>query len=159
MDLDSIKHAILRAKRYHIQLVILIGNSSTQFLIDASNADNFQPVNVGLELSTKLLDIPLSDRPKVAAIFFAELITQKNAEIVFLDHVEILFDRSLSIDPLKLLKNCAKNTTLVIAWPGTRQGSSLIYATPNHPEYRLYKESELNELIFVEANETHKEIT
>ena len=152
MNLENIKQAVSRVKRYHEQLVVLCGDACSQQLVEFSSVENLPMVNVGLELAALLLEVPSVSRPKVAANIFEDLILQKKSETVLLVHLEILFDRSLSIDPLKLLKKCSKNITLVVVWPGVRSGSSLIYAMPNHPEYRFYKESDLVEIVFVEAN-------
>lgn len=151
MDLEVVKDAISRANRYREQLVILVGESASLVLQDVSDADDLQVFNIGLELSSLLLEIPSIDRPKKASMLFTELIEQQNTNLLLLDHLEVLFDRSLSIDPLKLLKAVAKNRTIVIAWPGQKLSSSLVYAQPNHQEYRSYKESEFNEII-IEAD-------
>jgi hypothetical protein len=149
---EKIRQAISNIKRYHEQLVILIGDSASQLLQGVADVDDLIVINVGLELASGLLEIPSIDRPKVASTLFTELVEQKKNQPLLLDHLEILFDRSLSIDPLKLLKSVAKNRTVLAAWPGKKFTSSLIYAIPSHPEYRSYKESELNEVIFIEAD-------
>lgn len=150
---------IERAKSKHEQLVLVVGDYAAELLKRVSDTDQLPVMNIGKELSSKLLDVPSIDHPKVAANLFAELVAGcKNTQVLLMDHLEILFDRSLFIDPLKLLQACAKSITLVVVWPGMKTSSSLLYATPNHPEYRLYKEPALNGLIFIEAK-THKELT
>jgi len=85
----------------------------------------------------------------------------RHAGLVLLDNVEVLFDVSLKQDPLRLLQGLSRNKTLVVAWSGkiraegqglrtespTLDDSSLItqssslylvYATPDHPEFRRY---------------------
>lgn len=152
MDLKNVRQAISSAKQYHEQLVILIGDSASLLLQSVSDADGLRVINVGMELSSRLLEIPSIDRPKMASTFFTELTDQENTAAILLDHLEILFDRSLSIDPLKLLKSIARNRTLLVVWPGIKFESALVYSIPSHPEYRSYKESELNEIIFIEAD-------
>lgn len=149
MDLEKLKQGILIAQRYHEQVVLVLGQSASELFYDATATEGLPSINIGLDLSAKLLEVPNNHHPKVAALFFAELIEQAHAQTLLLDHIEVLFDRSLALDPLKLLKACAKNITLVVAWPGVKSNSSLVYAVPSHPEYRSYKESELNEIIFL----------
>jgi hypothetical protein len=83
------------------------------------------------------------------------------ADVVLLDNIEILFDVSLKQDPLRLLQGLSRNKTVVAAWSGEirtegrelrteldtsydsshiTQSSSLylVYATPDHPEYKRY---------------------
>ncbi len=85
----------------------------------------------------------------------------QKASVVLLDNIELLFDVSLKQDPLRLLQGLSRNTTVVAAWSGeirvegqglgtespTPDDSSLItqssslylvYATPDHPEFRRY---------------------
>jgi len=157
LGLSNLRGGIERAGRYHEQLVLIVGESASALLSEAAITDQLPTINVGVEISSMLLDVPRSERAKVAPDIFTNLIEQQKAETLLLDHIEVLFDRSLSIDPLKLLQACAKSTTLVVVWPGTMLSSSLVYATPNHPEYRSYKESVLNGLVIVRADESEKE--
>ena len=159
MDLDSLKESIKRARKYHTQLIMVHGESASLFLEHAAASENLPAMNLSLELSERLIEIPKQERPKSAASVFAELISEQQARVLLLDHIEILFDRSLSIDPLKLLQNNAKNMTLVVVWPGERSASSLAYAMPSHPEYRSYKASELGEMIFVDADWDNEKVT
>lgn len=92
-----------------------------------------------LHLSKALVDIASnlssSQRSKVVLDFFAKL--QNQSEILLLLDIEILFDRSLGIDPLMLLKNTARNRSIVVNWPGKIDfhAKLLTYATPGHSEY------------------------
>jgi hypothetical protein len=56
---------------------------------------------------------------------------------VLLDNLELLFDISLKLDPLRCLQDLARDKTIVAAWNGTVTAGHLTYATPDHPEYRL----------------------
>lgn len=152
MDISHLRQSIERTKKYHSQLVVVIGETASQLLEQAGSVDDLLAINLSLEFSEKLIDIPTQDRPKLASTIFTDLLDEQQAEVLLLNHIEILFDRTLSIDPLKLLQNHSKNLTLVVAWPGDKSTSSLTYATPSHPEYRSYKKSEFGESIFVEAD-------
>lgn len=155
MDHVDFKQAIERAKNYHTQLIVLHGEFVSQCIVHASSFYDLPIINLSLELSNLLLTIPSQDRAISASSVFAKLIAEQKAPVLLLDHIEIIFDRSLSIDPLKLLQNNAKNTTLIISWPGEKTASSLAYATPSHSEYRCYKISDFGETIFVEASESY----
>jgi len=151
MDLSLLKDTIERAKKYQTKLIIVTGKDASRLLEIASAVDDFQLINMDLELSEKLVDIPKQNRPKLITSVFADLLIENRSKVLCLDHIHILFDCTLSVDPLKLLRSNAKNLTLVVAWPGDKNASSLSYATPNHPEYRSYKVSEYDETIFIEA--------
>ena len=67
--------------------------------------------------------------------FFADL--QNQPEMLFLSDIEILFDKSLAVNPLTMLKNTARNRSMVVNWPGKIDFNNnlLTYATPGHSEY------------------------
>jgi hypothetical protein len=58
--------------------------------------------------------------------------------VVLLDNIEILFDVSLMLDPLRLLQGLSRNKTVVAAWSGSVEGKHMVYATPDHAEYKRY---------------------
>jgi len=154
LEPGHLRQSIEQAKNYHSQLVIVIGESASQLVEHTASSDGLAKINLGLELSEKLLEIPGQDRARSALALFSHLLKEQQTGVLLLNHIEILFDRTLSIDPLKLLQSCAKNLTLVVAWPGEKTTSSLTYAAPSHPEYRSYKASDFGETIFVEADKT-----
>ena len=59
----------------------------------------------------------------------------------------MLFTPELAQDPVKLLQGLSRNRTLVVSWPGVRDGTTLIYADPGHPEY--FRQP-VADLVFVE---------
>jgi hypothetical protein len=72
-----------------------------------------------------------------------ELADQHASEdILLMDNIEILFDRSLQLDPLELLKRHAHSRRVVAVWPGQLQGDEksgrLTYADMGHPEHQDY---------------------
>jgi hypothetical protein len=63
-------------------------------------------------------------------------------DLLLLDNIELLFDRSLQLDPLDLLKRHAHAKRVVAVWPGELQGDArtgrLTYADMGHPEHQDY---------------------
>jgi hypothetical protein len=143
--------AIERAETLHSQLVVVTGEPASLMFEQTASKDGLIVVNLGLKLSERLVEVPRQDRAKAAASSFVDLLHEQNTHVLLLNHIEILFDKTLSIEPLKLLQSSAKNLTLVVAWPGEKTASSLTYAVPSHPEYRYYKASDFGETIFVDA--------
>jgi len=117
MELGLLRQAIEQAKNYHSQLVVVAGESASLLLENAASEDGLVAINLGLELSEKLIEVPRQDRAKSAASLFADLLHELNTRVLLLNHIEILFDKTLSIEPLKLLQSSARNLTLVVAWP------------------------------------------
>ena len=143
--------AIERAETLHSQLVVVTGESASLLLEKTASKDGLVALNLGVGLSEKLIEVPRQDRAMSAASLFTDLLRELNTHVLLLNHIEILFDKTLSIEPLKLLQSSARNLTLVVAWPGEKTTSLLTYAVPSHPEYRYYKASDFGETIFVDA--------
>jgi hypothetical protein len=98
----------------------------------------FAYVNFNLAVSHRLLDSAGSSSQIELLDILRELLAGTKAEVVWLDHLGILFDPAFKHDPLRLLEALSRNTSLVVAWEGLVQGNNLIYAEPDHPEYRRY---------------------
>ena len=109
-------------------------------------------INLNEALSEQLINIPRVDRAKSVASLLGNLINQAATDAVLVDGLQILFDRSLAIDPLRLLEACSKNKTLLVFWPGDKTSAGLSYALPSHPEYRNYKESDLGDVIYLDTD-------
>jgi len=92
-------------------------------------------VYVSRELATILHDLPANQCTKAVTDFFVRL--GEDTPAIFLTDLEILFAHSLNIDPVKLLKNAARNRVIVVHWPGEIDfaANTLIYAVPGHSEY------------------------
>jgi hypothetical protein len=65
-------------------------------------------------------------------------VVRSTQPVIILDNIEILFDKSLAVDPLRLLQGVARNHLVLAAWNGNTDGKTLVYADPDHLEYRKY---------------------
>jgi ATP-dependent helicase/nuclease subunit A len=86
-------------------------------------------------LSDALLDLPVKLRAVSAEECFHDLLKNGAGEIRFLDHLDILFDQSLQLDAISLIKNSSRRFTLVASWPGVHEGDMLSYGSPDHPSF------------------------
>jgi len=128
------------AELYHrlVMLVAPAGAGKTAALQDVHERTMAPLVNVNLELSRRMLDLTERQRALQLPRLLAELVGASAADVVLLDNVEVLFDVSLKQDPLRLLQGLSRNKTVVAAWSGTIDGEHMVYATPDHPEYKRY---------------------
>jgi hypothetical protein len=119
-------------------LVAPAGAGKTAALQDVHEHTAAPLINVNLELSRRMLD--LTERQRVLQLprLLWEIVGASAADVILLDNVEVLFDVSLKQDPLRLLQGLSRNKTVVAACGGSIEGRHLIYATPDHPEYRRY---------------------
>ncbi len=128
------------AELYHrlVMLVAPAGAGKTAALKDVHERTAAPLVNVNLELSRRMLDLTERQRALQVPRLLAEIVSSFVADVILLDNIEVLFDVSLKQDPLRLLQGLSRNKTMVAAWNGSIDGSSLVYATPDHPEYKRY---------------------
>lgn len=126
--------------QYH-RLVIIVtstGAGKTAALQDVHERTSAPLINVNLELSRRLLDLTERQRTLQIPRFLTEIIDASVTDVVLLDNTEVLFDVSLKQDPLRLLQGISRNKTVVAAWNGSIDGEHMVYAVPDHPEYRRY---------------------
>ena len=130
---------------YHrlVMLVAPAGFGKTAALQDVHARTSAPLINVNLELSQRMLD--LTERQRVLQLprLLAEIAGASAADVVLLDNIEVLFDVALKQDPLRLLQGLSRNKTVVAAWSGSIVGEHVIYATPDHPEYKRYPVKDL----------------
>ena len=128
------------AELYHrlVMLVAPAGAGKTAALQDVHERTAAPLVNVNLELSRRMLDLTERQRALQLPRLLAEIVGASAADVILLDNVEVLFDVSLKQDPLRLLQGLSRNKTVVAAWSGSIDGEHMLYATPDHPEYRRY---------------------
>jgi hypothetical protein len=98
-------------------------------------------MNLGLELGTRLAKLPNKQRRLQAGHLLREIADEHaSGDLLLVDNIELLFDASLAINPLDLLKRLAHARRVVAAWPGEQRegstGARLIYAETSHPEHR-----------------------
>lgn len=108
-------------------------------------------LNLSLALSQRLLDIPSRRRPAQAPTILADLLSGQ--EPALLHNIELLFEPTLQLDPLRALKAASRSRALLVLWPGAFEGGTLTYAEPGHPEYRHYGPSDLTEVLVIPAAE------
>ncbi len=138
---DEIIIRVRQAAELYYRLVLLVGKAGSgktaalQVVHERTSAPLF---NVNLELSRRMLDLTERQRALQLPRLLTEIVEAAATDVVLLDNVEVLFDVSLKQDPLRLLQGLSRNKTVVAAWSGSIVGEHMVYATPDHPEYRRY---------------------
>jgi hypothetical protein len=138
---DRVINKIEQAAELYHRLIILAapaGAGKTAALQDIRARMSAPLINVNLELSRRMLDLTERQRALQLPRLLAEIVGAVEADVVLLDNIEILFDASLKQDPLRLLQGLSRNHTVVAACGGSIEGEYMIYATPDHPEYKRY---------------------
>jgi hypothetical protein len=126
----------------HTKLVLLVGASGsgkTQLLRTLAKRRNTAPLNVGVALGTILAPVSQSQRQLQANGMLRSIAnTCADSELLLIDDIEILFDHSLKLDPLGVLKQLAHARRVVAVWPGELRDKRLKYSEIGHPEYQDY---------------------
>ena len=124
------------------KLLLLIGpprSGKSDLLVRLSERRKVRILNVGAALGRQLLPIPKTRRHLQAAELLKELADQAAAHgLLLMDNIELLFDRTLQISPLDLLKRHAHARRVIAVWPGELREDRLSYATTGHPEHQDY---------------------
>lgn len=124
---------------YH-RLVLLVGEAGsgkTCVLREVAEEFGSSVVNVNLALSGELLELTPKQRALRLPGILDQIADQALSPVV-LDNLEILFDKDLQQDPLRLLQGISRNRAVVASWNGSMNAGRLSYAEAGHPEYRSY---------------------
>lgn len=138
---SQIQDVLPRTQDAYYKLILAVGPAragKTAALSSLASQHDWPRLNVNLRLSEKLLDLTRRQRAVRVAGILDDALREERSEIVLLDNLELLFAEELAQDPLRLLQLLSRNRTIVAAWPGHFDGTSLTYAEPGHPEARRY---------------------
>lgn len=140
--LQQLVQAVNDVQDLNSKLILLTGPSrsgKTQLLRQLAIKLDSEPVNVGLVLGRRLAATPNSKRGFSAGELLREIAEkERTQDPLLLDNLELLFEPSLQISPLDLVKRLAHSKRVVAVWPGELHGGRLVYADMNHPEHKDY---------------------
>jgi predicted ATPase len=150
---DGIIRAIDQASELYHRLVMLVapsGSGKTAALQEVHRRTAAPLVNINLELAYHMLELTERQRALQLPRLLTDIVNTTSTNVVLLDNIEVLFDVTLKQDPLRILQGISRNKTVVAAWSGSVENHYLIYATPNHPEFKRYP---LHDLLVVTPEE------
>ena len=144
--LPRLKQLVDEVAPLHSKLILVIGPpgcGKTALLSGLADQVHVSVMNLGLELGTRLSKLPNKQRRLQAGNLLREIADEHaSGDLLLVDNIELLFDASLAINPLDLLKRLAHARRVVAAWPGEHReggtGTRLTYAETSHPEHRDY---------------------
>jgi hypothetical protein len=139
VDTPEVLDRLREARDLYYRLVLVVGPSGsgkTKLLRSVACATGVPVINLNLELSRRLLDVPSHQRPLHVTEKLDEIMTAAGHDLVLLDNTELLFDADLRLLPLEVLQSLSRNRTILATWNGVLVGNSLRYAVPGHPDYR-----------------------
>jgi hypothetical protein len=131
-----------------ILLVATSGKGKTQVIRKYAVANDLPLLSLGL-LLTKAIQTGLQAE-KMLGFLHQEL--EDLGEVVLLDNLEVFFQPDLKLHVIQLLKLLSKERTLIVAFPGRVIDGSLVYAEASHPEYKVFSQYEIKDLVVLDMN-------
>ena len=147
---SEIEAHIARARDQHFRLVWLTGASPrlrSDLLRSVAEAQKGVFLELGRELSSLMLDIPVPLRPASVEECFAGCLAASPEMVTCLDHLDILFEPSLRVNPVSLVKCASRHTPIVASWPGKFREGCLSYGPSDHPAHFLIAERDIESTI------------
>lgn len=124
------------------KLILLIGpprSGKSDLIQNFAKHRQARVLSVGAALGRELLTVPSARRHLLIADLLKELADRTASQgLLLLDNIELLFDRTLQIRALDLLKRHAHVRRVVAVWPGELLEGRLSYAAAGHPEHQDY---------------------
>ena len=118
--------------QYYKMMFVIFKNYSIETF--SSKLTDTRILNINLQLSEKLLVIPSKDYYWHVTEFLLSFMDDDKT-LYILNHIDILFDPVLAIQPISVLENISRQRKIVVVWPGEYREGKLFYAEPQHPEY------------------------
>lgn len=138
--IDDLERIVGDIGSLNSKLVLLVGrprSGKSALLGKLSERMQVQVLNVGVALGGDLLSLSKARRTlKVSELFKALADSVSANGILLVDHIELLFDRTLFVSTLDLLKSQSRVRRVVAVWPGEFRDDRLSYAVSGHPEYQ-----------------------
>ena len=111
------------------------GTGKTRLLRELALATEAALVNLGLELSRRMMGLTKRQRTLKAEELARDLIDGTGKTDICLDNSELLFDATIELNPLTFLQDISRNRLIIATWNGICVGHELVYGEVGHPDY------------------------
>ena len=138
---EAVAEKVEHAEGLYYRLVLVVGAdglASAPTWKEVAECVAAPLINVSLELSRRLLDLTERQRRIRVPRLLGGIVAAAESNVVLLDNIGLLFDIALRQDPLSLLQSLSRRRTVVAIWSGSMESGDVVYAVPDHPEYRRY---------------------
>jgi hypothetical protein len=138
--LEQLQRLLTDAAQLHTKLILLAGGTPEEriALFDALHESlHSNPLHLGVSLASALAELPQRERHLQVGNLLRE-IAQSLASTgpLLIEGVELLFDASLKVNALDLLRRQSLARPVVAVWPGEWRNGRLTYAVLGNPEYQ-----------------------
>lgn len=149
--LKNIDDAIHRSEyQSHKLILVILSDVNSQLLQNKLNSHGVKLLNLSSLLSQRLVSLSINDRKKLLEEEVRN-IANDCGESVWLSKLDLLCEPSLNSDPMLLLKWLAKSQLIVAIWPGSVEGTSLVYSKPGRADYKTYPLNEFKDIQVIDT--------
>lgn len=138
--LEELQRRLLDVEHLHSKLILLVGGTAEErtALLEALRAVQLAaPLHLGVALASALAELPQRERHlQTGNLLRAVAQSHSPSGPLLIDGVELLFDTSLKVNALDLLRRQSLARPVVAGWPGEWRSGRLSYATLGHPEHQ-----------------------
>ena len=141
MIIQRIVETVREGQKSAEHLVLLVGkpgSGKSKLLRELSTIRGWQYVNCRAFLTEELLEMVPKVRALEAPVLIAKTLDAFKADVIVLDDMQALFAPVLQVDPLQLLRQMGRKFSVVAAWPGEFDGTSLKIAALGPSAQRQY---------------------
>ena len=100
-------------------------------------------LSLARELNPQLVALTPERRERQADKRVGDLFARYRSGPILCTDITILFEPTLHLDPLRLLRRTSKSVQLIVLWPGSANERTLTYAVPDHAHHRFWPIQEL----------------
>ena len=125
------------------QLVLVVGkpgSGKSKLFRELALMRGWEYIDCGMLLTEEFLELVPKVRPVEAPFIMGKILAEKKADVILLDGIQVLFAPVLNIDPLRLMRQLSKKQTILAAWPGEFDGTTLSFhqmGQKDNQEYRV----------------------
>lgn len=149
-NVTALRSALATSRQEHFRVIWVVGGSASDrsaIIRSVADAENGTVLDIGKLLSVALLELTSPFRAVSVDDAFSDILSSGGKEVLCLDHLEILFETSLMLQPIDLVRNASRRFHLLASWPGTFSQDFLIFGPDDHPAHVKIPRQDLECLI------------
>jgi len=144
VTMQFVVECVREAQKNQEQLVLVVGkpgSGKSKLFRELAIMRGWEYVDCNTLLTEEFLELIPKVRSQEAPVIMGKILADKDADVILLDDMQVLFAPVLNIDPLQLIKQLSKKQTILAAWPGEFDGNNLTFHQIGQKDDQAYKAS------------------
>lgn len=138
--LERLQRLMADTAQLQSKLILLAGGTPAEraaLLSALQGSLHATPLHLGVSMASALTELPQRERHLQAGTLLRGIAqSHEPTGPLLIEGVELLFDASLKVNVLDLLKRQSQARPVVAIWPGEWRNGRLTYAVLGNPEYQ-----------------------